>query len=128
MKKLFAAIFALGLASSASALTAADYCDAGQCVIYKEVVTAPANSANGSDSQIIFLGGANAKAKGTRTYNGNTCTFEAVVPTPVFEAVMVRFEEQAKADELAPALDPATQTMILFYNSFMAQAKNANKC
>lgn len=129
MKKLFLALFALSLTTAASAASAYDYCDNGQCVIYKEVVTKPSTSAAGSDSQIIFLGGAtNAKAKGVRSYNGSVCTFEAIVPVPVFKAVMARFEEQAAADELAPALDPATQTMILFYNSFMAQAKGANTC
>jgi hypothetical protein len=131
MKKLFAAIsLALGLSTSASAMmTASDYCQNGQCVIYKEVVTKPATKAAGSDSQVIFLGKqANISATGVRSYNGDVCTFEAVVPVAVYRAVMSRFEEQASADELAPALDPATQTMILFYNSFMSQAKGANTC
>ena len=55
MKKLFAAILALGFSTAAAAATA-DSCQNGQCVIYKEVVTKPASAAKGSDSQVIFLG------------------------------------------------------------------------
>jgi len=129
MKKLLLTLIAFAFATSASAMGTAGYCQDGQCVIYKEIVTVPTKNASGSDSQIIFLDSSvNNKATGIRSYNGSVCTFEAIVPTPVFEAVMLRFEEQAKIDELTPALDPATQTMILFYNSFMAQAKDANTC
>ena len=138
MKKLFAAIVALAFSAPAfaSEMTsaeldllldqyAAQVCDAGQCVIYSEEATAPGKSGSSDGSQIIFVGGSSAKTSTTKSYNGSVCTFAAKVPVPVFKAVMKRFVEQAATDS-APALDPATQTMILFYNSFMSQAKGSS--
>ena len=57
------------------------------------------------------------------TSSGLRCSKRALVPKPVYDAVMASMKQISRktVQDLSPVLTPSEQTMLLFYNTVMQQ-------
>ena len=124
MNKVVALLGSSILVASASVALAAQPCrEDGQCTVFQVAVKLPykANSKTVDANETIYIGGQPNYYQSTVTMQGDSCSKEVRVPSPVYNTIMEIMESMSSNDAPPPVLTPAQQTILLFYSTLMQQ-------